>query len=127
MSFELRGKVAKIFDVQEFSSGFTKREFVITTEEQYPQDIKFELIKDKSKLIDSYNVGDPVVVKFDIRGSEWKERYYVNLNAWRIDPAGQAAAEGAPAQGGTPPTPPPPSDPGPDVDLGDADGDDLPF
>ena len=40
---EIIGKVKLIRDEQSFASGFTKREFVITTEEQYPQDIQFEL------------------------------------------------------------------------------------
>lgn len=123
----MRGKISKVFDVQEFNSGFTKREFVLTTEEQYPQDVKFELVKDKTSLIEPYQTGDPVVVKFDIRGSLWKERYFVNLNAWRIDRAGEAA--NAEQAAGAPPaqSPPPPSEPGPDVDLGSADEDDLPF
>jgi hypothetical protein len=44
---EIIGKVKLIRDEQSFASGFTKREFVITTEEQYPQDIQFELLKEK--------------------------------------------------------------------------------
>lgn len=123
----MRGKIAKVFDVQEFNSGFTKREFVITTEEQYPQDVKFELVKDKTSLIEPYQPGDQVVVKFDIRGSLWKERYFVNLNAWRIDRAGDAATGGQAGSAPASQTPPPPSDPGPDVDLGSAEDDDLPF
>lgn len=45
--FELEGKLKAKFDIQVFPSGFSKREFVITTNEMYPQDVKFELIKDK--------------------------------------------------------------------------------
>ena len=37
---EITGKVKVIMDMQSFDSGFTKREFVVTTKEQYPQDIK---------------------------------------------------------------------------------------
>ena len=47
MSLELTGKVKMLLEKQTFSSGFEKREFVITTQEQYPQDVKFECIKDK--------------------------------------------------------------------------------
>ncbi|MCH2200046.1 MAG: DUF3127 domain-containing protein [Flavobacteriales bacterium] len=130
MSYELRGKLTKIFDTQTFNSGFTKREFVVTTEEQYPQDIKFELIKDKTSMIEQYNVGDVLNVKFDIRGSEWNGKYFVNLNAWRVDPAaagaGAAAPQEAAASGQS--TPPPPAAPAPtDIDLGSAEEDDLPF
>ena len=46
MSHNLKGKVKEVGETQEFSSGFTKREFVITTDDKYPQDVKFEVVKD---------------------------------------------------------------------------------
>lgn len=83
--FELSGTVKEIFDTQTFGSGFQKREFVVTTQDsKYPQDIKFELMKDKISLIDGVGKGDGVTVSFDIRGREWKGNYYVNLAAWKI-------------------------------------------
>ena len=50
MELKLIGKVKLILDLQSWDSGFTKREFVITTNEQYPQDVKLECIKDKTSL-----------------------------------------------------------------------------
>ncbi len=50
---ELTGKLKLKFDEQKFDSGFFKREFVVTTQEQYPQDIKFELFKEKCEMISS--------------------------------------------------------------------------
>lgn len=87
MSLELTGKVKVINETQTFDSGFTKREFVITTNEQYPQDVKFEIIKDKVQLLNSVKVGDNVQVSFNVRGSfyEPKNAYYVNLQAWRLN------------------------------------------
>ena len=29
--------------------------------------------------------GDDVAVSFDLRGNEYKEKYYVDLNAWKVD------------------------------------------
>lgn len=52
MELKLNGKVKLILDLQSWDSGFTKREFVITTNEQYPQDVKLECIKDKTSLLD---------------------------------------------------------------------------
>jgi single-strand DNA-binding protein len=86
-SYDLTGKVKLIMDLQTFDSGFTKREFVVTTEEEYPQDVKFECIKDKCSLLDSYSVGQTVKVSFNLRGNEYKERYFVNLQAWRMEAA----------------------------------------
>ena len=84
--FDISGTIKKIFEEQTFGSGFNKREFVITTTaDRYPQDIKFELVKDKVSLLSPLKDGDKVKVFFDIRGREWKENYYVNLNAWKIE------------------------------------------
>ena len=83
--YEATGKLKVKFDTQTFPSGFTKREFVITTgDENYPQDIKFELIKDKCSWLDNFEQGQDLTVNFDIRGNEYKDKYYVNLNCWKI-------------------------------------------
>ncbi|MEQ9823409.1 MAG: DUF3127 domain-containing protein [Puniceicoccaceae bacterium] len=87
--FELSGTIKEIFEEQTFGSGFNKREFVITTQDdKYPQDIKFELVKDKTALLETVSKGDTVTVSFDVRGREWKGNYYVNLNAWKLERAG---------------------------------------
>lgn len=128
-SFEVTGKLKAVMEEQSFSSGFTKREFVVTTEEQYPQDIKFELIKDKTSLIDSFKENDPIKVSFNLRGNEYNGKYYVNLQAWRLEK--DTAGSGAPIP---PPLDPmaepasipsaPPSNSGTIDDIGE---DDLPF
>ncbi|MEM9024638.1 MAG: DUF3127 domain-containing protein [Bacteroidota bacterium] len=70
----MSGKIKLINDLQTFDSGFTKREFVVTTQEQYPQDIKMELVKEKCDLIAPYQVGQDITVHFDIRGNEYNAR-----------------------------------------------------
>ena len=120
MGYELTGKVKVVMDAMTFDSGFTKREFVVTSDERYPQDIKFECVKERVSLLDNVSEGDEVTVSFDLRGYEYKERYYVNLVAWKID---QGAAHGGSTEsGGT----------GDEVPLPDdasapADEDDVPF
>lgn len=96
--FEISGKIKVIEDTQSFNSGFTKREFVVTTNDaKYPQDIKFETVKDKCSFLDNFSVGQDVSVNFDIRGNEYNGRYYVNLNCWKIQAAGgQSAQQSAP-------------------------------
>ena len=62
-----------------------KCEFVVTTaQDPYPQDIKFELLKEKIELLDAYSVDQRVLVSFNIRGNEWQGRHFVNLQAWRL-------------------------------------------
>lgn len=84
-TYELEGKVKVIEDLRTFPSGFTKREFVVTTEERFPQDIKLECIKEKCDMLDGIQVADPVKVSFNLRGNEYNDKYYVNLQAWRIE------------------------------------------
>ena len=84
--FEITGTLKLILDEQTFGSGFNKREFVVTTrDDKYPQDIKFETVKDRTSLLDGLKPGTAVKVAFDIRGREYKGNYYVNLNAFRIN------------------------------------------
>ena len=94
---KVNGKVKLLMDVQTFDSGFTKREFVVTTLEQYPQDIKLECTQAKVVLLDSLKVGDNVDVSFNIRGNEYNGKYFVNLQAWKIEDV-TATATIAPAQ-----------------------------
>lgn len=95
-TYELNGQIKLISDQQTFPSGFTKREFVVTTDEDYPQDVKLECIKDRCSLLDGITVGDKVSVNFNIRGNEYNDRYYVNLQAWRLN---KQDADAAPSQG----------------------------
>ncbi|MEM6279312.1 MAG: DUF3127 domain-containing protein [Verrucomicrobiota bacterium] len=125
-SFELEGTVKVIGEVQTFASGFTKREFVVEVEDgNYPQSIKFECLKDKTSLTDSLSVGDAVKVNFDIRGNEYNGKYYVNLNAWRIEKSGGASAP--PADAGSQGEAPPSHLSEPPAGHGNESDDDIPF
>lgn len=101
--FQLDGRIHLINDIQTFDSGFSKREFVVETGDQYPQMVKFELIKERTSLVDNFNQGDNVTVHFDIRGNEYNGKYYVNLNCWRLDgpggPGGPPPQQQQPQQG----------------------------
>jgi len=126
MAFEVKGTLKKLFDQQDFPSGFYKRDFVLTTMEQYPQDIKFSALKEKSEQLGQLSEGDVVNVKFDLRGREYNGQYYVDLNAWRIERGDAASAEseaGQPATVSAAPMPPVPPMPA----TAPADDDDLPF
>lgn len=89
---KLTGSIKLISETQTFDSGFSKREFVITTQETYPQDVKFEVVKDKCAVLDKYAAGQVVDVAFNVRGNEYNGKYYVNLQAWKINEAGTSAA-----------------------------------
>ncbi len=86
MAYELTGKVKLVQDPQTFSSGFTKREMVVTVEDgKYSQDINLEFLQDKVSLLDSVSEGQKIKVFFDIRGREYNGRYFNNLVGWKIE------------------------------------------
>jgi single-strand DNA-binding protein len=89
--YEMAGRVKVVFGPMTFASGFTKREFVLTTEDNYPQDVKFVCVKERTALLDGLQPGERVSVAFRICGNEYKERYFVDLQAFRIEPLEGAA------------------------------------
>lgn len=131
--YELKGTIKVKKDTQQVSDKFRKREFVVSDNDpQYPQVIQFELTQDRCSLLDDYNVGDDVQVTFNVRGREWTSpqgdvRYFVSLNAWRIENLGQAEPT-APAPSAAQPAAPTSDAPPPDTFMPDnSDDDDLPF
>lgn len=90
-SFSIKGIIERIEETQTFDSGFAKREFAITTESEYQQTIKFEIVKgknadkDKTKVLNDYQVNEPVEVWFDIRGNEYNGKVYNNLVCWKLE------------------------------------------
>jgi len=90
MSLEITGKLKLIKETQSFgSNGFTKREFVITTDDQYPQHIILEVVKDKCIALDKFNVGDEVKAFVNVRGREWinpegVSKYFNTLQVWKL-------------------------------------------
>lgn len=90
---EIEGKLLIKYEEQTVGTkGFRKREFVVEYAEnpQYPQKIKFELVQEKCAELDKFNEGDALKVHFNIRGSEWQGKYYVNLNAWKLEKVGES-------------------------------------
>lgn len=95
MAYKAEGRLHKIFPTEQKTATFSAREFVIEVQEgQYPQMVKFQLTQDKCAIMDDYNEGDQVVVDFDLRGREWNDKYFTNLNAWRVAAAGEGGGSG---------------------------------
>jgi len=115
MSYELSGRLCEKFDAAQITEKLTKREFVIETEEKYPQQVKFELVNDKTGIIDPFTVGATLKVFFNVRGREWNGKYFVNLNAWKIERVGSSETHTTPN-----------APPNPIAEMTPAD-DDLPF
>ena len=118
--YEASGKLKMVGEVQSFASGFTKREFVVTTaNDKYPQDLKFEVVKDKCPMLDSHKTGDDVQVTFDIRGNEYNGKYFVNLSCFKLQSLSGGSSSSSQAASNSEPSM---------ADLRDEDDfDDVPF
>ncbi|MEE9334922.1 MAG: DUF3127 domain-containing protein [Granulosicoccaceae bacterium] len=96
MAYKAEGKLHKIFPTEQKTEKFSAREFVIElVDGKFPEFIKFQLTQDKCALMDDYSEGDEIVVDFDLRGREWNERYFTNLNAWRVAKADGSSGSGS--------------------------------
>lgn len=80
MSYVFEGTVKLVAKVQEFDSGFKKREIIISSlDEKHQQDIKFEFLRDSADKLDGFKSGDLVKVSFELRGNEYNGKFYTNL------------------------------------------------
>jgi hypothetical protein len=90
---QVAGKIVAIMPTQVVSEKFSKREFVVETPSQYPQQILFQLTQDKCSLLDGLQVGQEVDVHLNLRGKSWvnpqgETKYFNTLEAWKIDVLG---------------------------------------
>jgi hypothetical protein len=90
MSYKFEGEIKLINKTQTWDSGFKKREIIVTSNDMYPQDIKFEFLKDDVELLDAFKKGQKVVIDFNLRGNEYQGKYYTNLNATSISKLGKS-------------------------------------
>ena len=113
---EITGKIKKIRETQTFGAkGFRKREFIVETDDKYPQFIPVEFVQDKVDLLDKFSVGQFIKVGVNVQGREWinpegDEKYFLSLQGWKIN----LLEEGADTFEQT-------------SDLDESDPDDLPF
>lgn len=91
---EIKGRVKFIGVMETNASNFSKREIVVTTEEQYPQHILVQFVQDKCDLLDKYSIGEQVEIGINLRGREWvnpqgETKYFNTIQGWKINSLGQ--------------------------------------
>lgn len=83
--YVVEGIVLKIDDTQTFKNNFKKREIVIITEDQFPEEIKFEFTDENGILVlDQFIEGEKVKIAFLIKGNSYQGRHFVNLRGIAI-------------------------------------------
>ena len=123
---EIIGKIKWIDETKEYgTNGFRKREVVITTEEQYPQNILVEFVQDKCDLLNAFQIDMQVKVSINLRGREWTNpegqvKYFNSIQGWRIEEISEALNKEIP------PMPPPTNFESAEGESNEVE-DDLPF
>jgi len=84
MHYILEGTILEIGETEKFSSGFKKREIVIRTDDEYPQDIKVDFIQDNCEKLDLFVDGESVMIAFTVIGNLYQGKYYTNLRGIAI-------------------------------------------
>ena len=88
---EITGIIKVIGDTNVFgSNSFKKRDLVITTIEQYPNDIIIQFTQQRCDLLNNLQVGQNVKVYINIRGREWTSsqgeiKYFNTIEGWKIE------------------------------------------
>lgn len=80
----IKGLVHKIMDTQQISDKFAKKEIVIKTDGEYPQFVPIQFVNKNIDKLDNITTGSTVVVSYNLRGNEWKDKYFVSLDGWQI-------------------------------------------
>ncbi len=119
---EIKGHIIHVLAPQSGTSKATGKEwkiqeYVLETDGQYPSKVCFQL---SGARIEQYpvEIGDEVVVSYDLDSREYNGRWYTSVRAWKIEKASVVAgAPVPPDMGSVPPPAIPPAEA----------GDDLPF
>ena len=112
MAMELEGRIARKLTVQTGTSArgaWSKQEFVLEYQDgSFPAQVCMNVWgEDKVRDLEKYQVGDKVKISFNLSSREYNGRWYTDVRAWRIEPAGavQPAQQYAPAASATAPMP----------------------
>lgn len=121
---EVKGKIIvvlpEVSGTSQTGKAWKKREYVLETQDSFPRKIHFDFFGERA---DQYplNLGDDIVLSFDIESREYNGRWYTSIRGWKAEKANSGAAAGMPADTNYPPVdnlmPPAPSAPEANDDL----------
>jgi hypothetical protein len=109
---EMTGKITQVLPEKSGTSArgaWRKQEYVIELPGEYPKPVCFMLWGDK---IDQFSIreGQELTVSFDLESREFNGRWYTDVKAWRVAPAGAGESRGGGAAAGFGDHEPPPYD-----------------
>jgi len=80
--------VKRVFDLQsgigkESGKEWQKKEIIIETQGDYPKDVKVILWNKVADL--NFTSGDIVTLSFDVESREWKDNWYTDIKAYKVE------------------------------------------
>ncbi len=86
---DIKGTIIKIFPTRKISDKFQLREFVIKTDDKYPQEILLQTSQDRCVLLDVLAEGEQIQAFINVRGRSWTNpqgevKYFNTLEVWKI-------------------------------------------
>ncbi len=89
MALEITGTLIKKMDSVGGNGAkgpWSKQEFVIETHDNYPRKVCMHVWgADKVNELASIKEGDTITVSFNVESREFREKWYTDLRAWRIE------------------------------------------
>lgn len=87
---EVKGKIEFIEETKRVSDKLSKKMFVVTTADKYPQSIPMELMNDKCSLVDNLGIGSEVTAHVNLRGRKWvnpqgEVKYFGSVECWKLE------------------------------------------
>ena len=93
-TMQITGKLIQLLPPQSGqgkNGTWKKQEVIIETEGQYPKKVCIAIWGDKADE-KTLQVGNSLKIDFDIESREYNGRWYTDVKAWKIEPAGVGSA-----------------------------------
>ena len=93
MALELSGKVIQILPEQTGTGKngqWSRQDFVLETQEQYPRKVCFSAWGDKVSLVKTLKTDSVINVSFNVESREYNGKWYTDLRVWKVEMQDQA-------------------------------------
>lgn len=83
---EVAGKIIVKKETEEVgANGFTKRTVVVETDGQYPKKIAIDFVKEKTTLLDPFQIGQAVKIQINLSSNESNGKWFSQIQGWKIE------------------------------------------
>lgn len=86
---QVTGTIKRVMPTVVISENFKKRDVVVTTSGEYPQDLNIQFTQNKCDVLNNYQAGDNVVIDINLKGrdrinNDGQVSNFTNIEGWKI-------------------------------------------